>query len=80
MNKNHVIKFVVSKDQKQRIEANAHAAGYVTISRYLRDLSLNFDKGFLHRFNDLHDRLMKGSAGVQPRPPSTPQAPELSSR
>lgn len=41
MAKNHIIKFVVSKDQKEKILFNARADGYTTISSYARNLLLN---------------------------------------
>lgn len=41
MPKNHIIKFVVSKEQKEKILNNARINGYVTISSYLRNLALN---------------------------------------
>ena len=41
MRKNHMIKFMVSKEQKEKILNNAKMNGYATISDYLRNLSLN---------------------------------------
>ena len=58
MNKNHVIKFVVTKDQKQQICINAQTSGYTTISSFLRALALNIDAGFIHKFNKLYEKMM----------------------
>ena len=41
MAKNHIMKFVVSKEQRDRILDNARMSGYSTISDYLRTLALN---------------------------------------
>ena len=41
MAKNHIIKFVVSKEQKEKILGNARMNGYVTISDYARTLLLS---------------------------------------
>lgn len=58
MNRNHVIKFVVTKDQKQSIWLNAQASGYSTISGFMRALALNLDAGFMHKFNKLYEKIM----------------------
>ncbi len=58
MKKNHVIKFVVTQDQKQQICINAQTSGYATISGFLRDLALNLDAGFMHKFNKLYEKMM----------------------
>lgn len=41
MPKNHVVRFVVTRDQKEKILDNARRNGYFTISSYLRNLALN---------------------------------------
>ena len=46
MAKNHVIKFLVTEDQFNRVKTNASIKGHKTLSAYLRDLALNRD--FLH--------------------------------
>ncbi|MBD3249471.1 hypothetical protein GF336_05480 [Candidatus Woesearchaeota archaeon] len=43
MTKNHNVKFLVSKEQFQRIKQNARARGHKTVSEYLRKLSLEKD-------------------------------------
>jgi len=58
MNKNHVVKFVVTKDQKQRIQMNAEASGYATVSDFLRAIAVNARTDFFHRFNKLYERMM----------------------
>ncbi|MDO8741181.1 MAG: hypothetical protein Q7J54_06435 [Candidatus Woesearchaeota archaeon] len=58
MNKNHVIKFVVTKDQKQQIELNAQANGYTTLSGFIRTLALNHNTFFIDKFNKLYDKIM----------------------
>lgn len=58
MPKNHVIKFHVTKDQKQIIEMNAQAGGYTTVSGYLRALALNHNAHFIRRFNKLYRKVM----------------------
>ena len=40
MAKNHILKFRVSKWQRERIEEEARVRGYVSIAAYLRDLAL----------------------------------------
>ena len=40
MGRNHVVKFAVTKSQRERIEQQAHSLGYVTVASYLRDLAL----------------------------------------
>lgn len=40
MCRNHVIKFAVTKAQREKIELEAKERGYVTIASYLRDLAL----------------------------------------
>ncbi|MBU0459787.1 MAG: hypothetical protein KKH52_00730 [Nanoarchaeota archaeon] len=39
--KTHIIKCFVTKTQREKIENDAQAKGYVFISAYLRDLLLN---------------------------------------
>ena len=41
MEKNHIIKFAVTKDQKEKILNNARVNGYLTISAYARCLLIN---------------------------------------
>lgn len=55
--KNNVIKFRVTKEQKQQIQLRAELNGYIYISDYLRDLAINND--FLIKFNQMYNRLMK---------------------
>ena len=40
MAKTHVIKFGVTKAQREKIESDAQANGYVFLAQYLRDLTL----------------------------------------
>ncbi len=56
MAKNNVIRFVVTKEQKEQIKLRAKLNGYHTISAYMRELAANSD--FLIKFNQLYNRLM----------------------
>ena len=65
MNKNHIIKLLLTKEQKERIEVNAQLCGYVTLSSYLRAVALNHDAGFMFRFNKLYDKIMEVDSNEQ---------------
>ena len=58
MAKNHIIKFVVSKEQKEKILNNARMNGYVTISSYARNLLLNSNL-----ITQIYDMLKNGAKG-----------------
>jgi len=60
MVKNNTIKFVVTKEQKEKIKLIAELNGYTTISAYLRELAINND--FLIKFNQLYDKVMNNEA------------------
>jgi hypothetical protein len=43
MTKNHIVKFLLGKEQLRRLKANASAKGHKTLSAYLREIALNRD-------------------------------------
>jgi len=53
MNKIHEIKFLVTKEQKEKITNDSKAHGYVTIASYLRSLALGNDIAFAARVDQL---------------------------
>jgi len=55
--KNEVIRFLVTKEQREQIRLRAQVNGYSTISAYLRELAMNTD--FLIKFNQLYRKLME---------------------
>jgi hypothetical protein len=57
MGKNHVIIVRVSKSQKDRIEDNAKAKGFKTISGYVRDLALRYDSPLEKKVCEIHSKL-----------------------
>jgi len=56
---NHVVKFLVNKDQRERIKNNASIKGYKTVSAYLRDLALNRDIRFETMLIEIHKEVVK---------------------
>ena len=59
MASNHVVKFLVNKDQLNRIKSNASTKGHKTISAYLRDLSLNRDTKFEEMLIEIHKEVVR---------------------
>ena len=59
MASNHIIKFLVNKDQLERIKNNASIKGYKTVSAYLRDLALNRDMRFEAMLIEIHREVVK---------------------
>ena len=55
---NHIIKFLVNKDQLERIRNNASIKGYKTVSAYLRDLALNRDIRFETMLIEIHKEVV----------------------
>ena len=58
MPKTHVIKFWVTKTQREKIESDAQAQGYVFLSAYLRDL-------VMQRNNVLECKIIETNEKVQ---------------
>ncbi len=59
MASNQIIKFLVNKDQRERIKNNASIKGYKTVSAYLRDLALNRDIRFETMLIEIHREVVK---------------------
>lgn len=64
MPSNHLIKFVVTKDQKDMIKGKAENKGYKTISAYLRDIALN-RSSIEEKFLEMYEKVMKNEGQRQ---------------
>ncbi len=40
MNKNHIVKFLVDKEQLEKLKMNASLSGFITLSAYLRYIAI----------------------------------------
>ena len=58
MVQNNLVKFLVTKEQKERILRNTEKKGYKTVSKYIRDLALA-DSTFIEKINEMHRRIME---------------------
>ena len=56
---NHVFKFLVNKEQLNKIKNNASAKGYKSISAYLRELALNKDIRFEEMLIEIYNKVIK---------------------
>ena len=56
---NHIVKFLVTKDQLERIRTNASAKGHKTLSSYLRDVALNRGVFIEKLLLEIHNKVMK---------------------
>jgi len=59
MPSNHVVKFLVDKEQFSRLKNNASLKGHKTLSAYMRELSLNRDLVFEKMLLDIHREVVK---------------------
>ena len=57
MPKNNVIKFVVTKEEKEQIKLRAKINGYKTMSAYVRAVAINND--FLIKFNQMYSKIIE---------------------
>ncbi len=60
---NHMVKFLVTEEQFDRIKENAEAKGFKTISDYLRNLALDSDLRFIKMLVEIHDKVMQNETG-----------------
>ena len=58
MKKNTRISFRVDKTQHERLKNNAAAKGYVTVSDYLRNISLDKDLYWEKKIHEIHSLLL----------------------
>ena len=61
MVQNNLVKFLVTKNQKEQILRNAERKGYNTVSKYIRDLALA-DDNFIEKINEIHRRVVENEA------------------
>lgn len=54
---NTIVKFLVDRDQFERIKINASLKGFKTLSSYLREISLNPEDKILNKLQAIEDRL-----------------------
>jgi len=58
MNKTRFIQIRVTKNQYERINNNARAKGFLTVSAYIRDLALGKDAAFERKVNELYEEIV----------------------
>jgi thermostable 8-oxoguanine DNA glycosylase len=56
---NHIVKFLVDREQLARLKANASAKGYKTLSAYLRNLALDRDIAFEKMIIEIHREVVE---------------------
>ena len=65
MTSNNVVKFLVTKTQKERILTNASIKGYKTVSGYIRDLALNRNQFFEDKLKEIIRKIEKVDGKLQ---------------
>jgi len=56
---NHVVKFLVNKDQFERLRNNASQKGFKTISAYIREVSIDRDFRVEQMISEIHRKVLK---------------------
>jgi predicted DCC family thiol-disulfide oxidoreductase YuxK len=56
---NHLVKFLVTKDQLHKLKTNASLKGHKTLSSYMRDVGLNRDLFLEKMLVEIHNQVVK---------------------
>jgi len=57
----------ITKNQYERIRIKAEAKGYITVSSYVRALTLGNDLGFEQKFDKMYDKVVNGDSDTVER-------------